>query len=64
MKVSNRTYTSGEHRWESNVTFSVAHVSTTVPSLDSFSTHSSQYSSSTVTEAVNTIDQDSRFLQR
>ena len=25
------TYTSGEHCWESNVTFSVAHVSTTVP---------------------------------
>ena len=32
-RVSNRTHTSGEHRWESNVTFSVAHVSTTVPSL-------------------------------
>ena len=32
-RVSNHTYTSGEHRWESNVTFSVVHVSTTVASL-------------------------------
>ena len=32
-RVSNRTYASGEHFWESNATFSVAHVSTTVSSL-------------------------------
>ena len=67
-RVLNRTYTSGEHHWESNVTFSVAHVSTTVSSLvlfyfASFSTHSSQQSSSTVAEAVDTVGCDSRFLQ-
>lgn len=27
------TYTSGEHRWESNITFSVAHGNKTVPPL-------------------------------
>ena len=67
-RVSNCTYTSGEHHWESNVTFSVAHVSTTVASLvlfyfASFSTYSSQHSSSTVAEAVDTVGRDSRFLQ-
>ena len=60
-RVLNCTYTSGEHRWESNMTFSVAHVSTTVPSLvlfffATFSTHSSQHSSSTVAETVDTVD--------
>ena len=65
-RVSNRTYTSGEHRWESNVTFSVAHVSTTVPSLAlfCFSPHSSQHSSSAVAEPVDKVGRDSRFLQR
>ena len=67
-RVSNAAYGSGEHRWESNVTFSVAHVSTTVPSsvmfyFTSFSAHSSRHSSSTVAEAVDTIHRDSRFLQ-
>ena len=67
-RVSNCTYTSGEHHWESNVTFSVAHMSTTVDSLvlfyfASFSTHSSQHSSSTVAEAVDTVGRDSQFLQ-
>ena len=64
-RLLNHTYSSCEHCWESNMTFSVAHVSTTVPSLvlfyfTSFSTHSSQHSSSTVAEAVDTVD---RFLQ-
>ena len=65
-RVSNRTYTSGEHCWESNVTFSVAHVSTTVPSLAlfCFSPHSSQHSSSAVAEPVDKVGRDSRFLQR
>ena len=34
-RVSNAAYGSGEHCWESNVTFSVTHVSTTVPSFTS-----------------------------
>ena len=69
-KVSNTAYGSGKHRWESNVTFSVVHVTSTVPSLVlfyftsfSFSTHSSQHSSSTVAEAVDIVDRDSWFLQ-
>ena len=58
-------YTSGEYRWESNMTFSVAHMSTIVLFyFASFSMHSSQHSSSTVAEAVDTIDQDGQFLQR
>ena len=67
-RVSNAAYGSGERRWESNMTFSVAHVSMTVPSLvlfyfTSFSTSSSQHSSNTVAEVVDTVDRDSRFLQ-
>ena len=48
------------------MTFSVAHVSTTVPSvaLFCFSPHSSQHSSSAVAEAVDKVGRDSRFLQR
>ena len=56
------TYTSGEHCWESNVSFSVVHVSTAVYCSVLFltlqalaSTHSSQHSSSTIAEAVDTV---------
>ena len=54
-RLSNCTY-----HWESNVTFNVVHVSTTVPRLvlfyfTSFSTRSSQHSLSIVAEAVNTV---------
>ena len=64
-RVLNCTYTSDEHHWDSNVTFSAAHVSTIVPSLAlfCFSPHSSQHSSSTVAEPVNTVGRDSQFLQ-
>ena len=66
-RVSNTAYGSGEYHWESTMTFSVAHMNTTVASLvlfyfTSFSTHSSQHSSSIVAEAVDTVDRDSRFL--
>ena len=60
-------YTSGQHHWESGVTFSVVHVSMTVPSLvlfyfTNFSTHPSQHSSSTAAETVETVGQDIPFF--
>ena len=66
----NRTYTSDKHRWESNVTFSVEQLSMTVPRFSlvfdfaSSSTHSSQYNSCTIAEAVDTVGLDNRYLQQ